>query len=74
MQQMQETASKREIQKTAEANKDLIGKKVTNKITNPSSQNVSKTDNTSHKDILIPKEMYISPEKRQKIIDELRLM
>ena len=54
------TASKRIVQKTAEATGDLIGKKIADKITS----------------IAKPKEkeeIYITPEKRQQIIDDLRL-
>ena len=57
------TASKRVVQKNAEATGDLIGNKIAAKITS----------------IGKPKEkekklgIYISPEKRQQIIDDLRL-
>ena len=64
------TASKRAIQKTAEATGDLIGNKIADKITKVSKNN-SKTDKN---ELEIPKERYISPEKRQQIIDELRLV
>ena len=57
------TASKGAIQKTAEAIGDLIGNKITE----------SEAENTElNKEI--PKEVYISPEKRQQIIDELRFI
>ena len=67
------TASKRAIQKTAEGTGDLVGNKIADKITKSSntSQNVLKTDENEAK---IPKERYISPEKRQQIIDDLRLV
>ena len=48
---------------------DLIGNKIADKIT-------AKPSNKSHEDEVIngiPKERYISPKERQKIIDELRL-
>ena len=48
---------------------DLIGNKIADKIT-------AKPSNKSHEDEAIngiPKERYISPKERQKIIDELRL-
>ena len=58
------TASKREVQKTAERTGDLIGNKIVHKITS----------------LLKPKErtkklekIYIPSEKRQPIIDDLRL-
>ena len=70
------TASKRTIQKTAAAIVDLIGKKIADKITkisNNSQKNNSKTVTNQH-DKEIPRERYISPEERQKIIDVLRLI
>ena len=54
------TASKRVVQKTAEAAGDLTGNKITDKITS-----IGKP-----KEI---EEIYIPPEKRQQIIDDLRL-
>ena len=68
------TVSKGAIQKTAEATGDLIGNKIADKITS-----ISKSPNELHSkrdenEIEIPKERYISPEKRQQIIDELRLV
>ena len=73
------TASKRAIQKKAEATGDLIGNKIADKITSTSiksSQNASKElhSKTNVDEIEIPKERYISEEKRQQIIDELRLV
>ena len=55
------TASKRVIQKTAEATADLIGNKIADKITS-----IGKPKEK-------PEEIYIPPEKRQQIIDDLRL-
>ena len=69
------TVSKRAIEKTAEATDDLIGNKITNKITKvtkSSPQNNSEVVTNEH-DKELPKGSYISPEKRQKIIDELTL-
>ena len=73
------TASERAIQKTAEATSNLIGNKIEDKMTN-----ISKSLNELHSvelrskpdenEIEIPKERYISPEKIQKIIHELRLV
>ena len=66
-------ASKRAIQKTAEATGDLIGNKITDKITSYSKKpaNEQHSNDVSNE---IPKERYISPQERQKIIDELRLI
>ena len=67
--------SKRVSQKTIEATGDLIGNKIADRITevsNNSQQNNSETVTNEH-DKEIPKERYISPEKRQENIDELRL-
>ena len=59
------TASKRAIQKSAEVKRDLIGKKkIANKIT-------SKTKKSNQQEADTPKEIYISPEKIQEIIDSL---
>ena len=64
------TVSKRAIKKTTEATGDLIGNKITDKITIVSKKS-SQIDEAKN-EIEIPKKRYISPEKRQKIIDELR--
>ena len=61
-------ASKRAIQKRAEATGDLIDNKVADKITSASKKSQNEVNNE------IPKERYISPKERQKIIDELRLI
>ena len=60
------TALKRAIKKKAEATADLNGNKIADKIT-------SKAKKSNQQDVDIPKEIYMSPEKRQKIIDHLRL-
>ena len=64
------TTSKRVIQKTAEAAGDLIDNKIANKITwvskNSQQNNSKKVTNKNDKEI--PKERYISPEERQKIM------
>ena len=57
------TASKRAIQKTAEATGDLIGNKIADKITSASKK--------SHNEEIQSNEI---PKERQKIIDELRLI
>ena len=65
------TASKRVVQKTAEAAGDLIGNKIADKITpaGKSKQNEKvKKDETNEIG-----EIYIPPEKRQQIIDDFRL-
>ena len=64
------TASKRGIQKTAEATGDLIGNEIADKITSAS----TKSQNEEIQSNEIPEERYISPKERQKIIDELRLI
>ena len=66
------TASKRAIWKTAEATSDLIGNKIADKI--PSISRKSSKELQDENEIEIPKERYISPEKRQQFIDELRLV
>ena len=61
-------SSKRVLQKTAEATSDLIGNNIPNRITNVSRslpQNNSEIFTNEH-DKEIPKEIYISPEERQK--------
>ena len=60
------TASKRVVQKTAEATRDLIGNKIADKITSIGKPK----EKEKTKEI---EEIYISPEKRQQIIDDLRL-
>ena len=77
------TASKRAIQKKAEATGDLIGNKIADKITSVSKKpamelhskelsnnNINETD----AEITTHKKRYISPEERQQIFDELRLI
>ena len=61
------------IQKTAETTGDLIGNKIADKITSYSKrpENEPHSDDVSNE---IPKERYISPQERQKIIDELRFL
>ena len=68
------TASKRVIQKTAEATDVLIGNKVADKNKKNSLQNNSDTDSETEKLVEIPRKKYISPKKRQWIADDLRLM
>ena len=69
------TASKRAIEKTAEATADLIGNKTADKITSISKKSSKELQNNKANDeIEIPKERYIFPEERQQIIDELGLV
>ena len=69
------TVSKRAIKKTAEATADLIGNKIADKITSVSKKSSTRSQNNEANDESeAPKERYISPEKRQQIIDELRLV
>ena len=70
-----ETASKRAIQNTAEAKGDLIGNKIADKITTISKKTVEELPiNNEDMEITTHKKRYISPEERQRIIDELRLV
>ena len=72
------TASKRAIQKTAEATGDLIGNKIADKISVSKKKPAKRlpNDETKEEDVEITthKKRYISPEERQQIIDELRLV
>ena len=69
------TASKRAIQKTAEATGDLIGNKIADKITaKPSKKSHNEELQSNEVNNEIPKERYISPKERQKIIVESRLI
>ena len=78
------TASKRSIQKTAEATGDLIGNKIADKITsvskkpsnNGSNNNNNNNDNNNNEDVELTthNKRYISPEERQQVINELRLV
>ena len=61
------TAGKKILNKTAEATGDLIDNKIADKITSASKKSHDEVNNE------IPKERYISPKERQKIIDELKL-
>ena len=63
------SAGKKILKETAKATGDLIGNKIADKIT-------AKPSKKSHGEVIngIPKERYISPEERQKIIDELKLV
>ena len=68
-------ASKKVIQKTAETTGDLIGNKIADKITSISKKPVKELPiNDEEVEITTRKKRYISPEERQQIIDELRLV
>ena len=58
----EKTALKRVVQKTTEATGDFIGNKIADKITSIGKPKEKETE-----------EIYIPPEKRQQIIDDLRL-
>ena len=60
------TAGKKILKETAKATGDLIGNNIADKIT-------AKPHNKDEVINGIPKEGYISPKERQKIIDELKL-
>ena len=73
------TASKRAIQKTAEATGNLIGNKIADKITSVSKKKPAKelpNNEAEEEDVkkTTHKKKYTSPEERQQIIDELRLV
>ena len=63
------TASKKVVQKTSEATGDLIGNKIADKITSLGKPKSNGIENAKEK-----QEIYIPPEKRQQIIDDLRLL
>ena len=69
------TASKTAIQKTAEATGDLVGNKIADKITSVSKK-CTKILPAIDEDaeLTTPQKRHISPEERQQIIDELRLV
>ena len=67
-------ASKGAIQKTGEANGGLIGDKIADKITSVSKKSKKLQNTEANYESETPKERYISLEKRQQIIDELRLV
>ena len=68
------TASKRAIQKSAEATGDLIGKKISDKITSVSNKKSTKelpNNDEAEEDVerTTHKKRYVSPKERQQIID-----
>ena len=73
------TASKGAIQKIAEATRNLIGNKIADKITSVSKKKPAKelpNNEAEEEDVkkTTHKKKYTSPEERQQIIDELRLV
>ena len=69
------TASKRAIQKTAEATCDLIGNKIADEITSISKKSTKKLPTIDEDaELSTHKKRYISAKERQQIIDELRLV
>ena len=71
------TALERAIQKTAEATGDLVGNKIADKITNTAKMSKTELPNDEKEEdskLATSKKRYISPEERQQIIDELRLL
>ena len=68
------TAFKKILKKTAKATGDLIGNKIADKITaKPLKKSCNEEIQSDEVNNEIPKERYISPKERQKIIDELKL-
>ena len=61
-------AGKKVLTKSAEATGDLIGNKIADKITKVGKPKKSMSESDK------PNEIYIPPEKRQQIIDEMRLI
>ena len=66
------TASKRAIQKTAEATGDLIGNKTSALKTSVKALQNNETEEDIER--ATPKKRYISPEERKQIIEELKLV
>ena len=63
------TASKRVVQKIAEATRDLTGNKIADEITSVGKAKIKEKEDETNK----RQEIYIPPEKRKQIIDDLRL-
>ena len=66
-------AGKKIVHKSAEATGDLISNKIAYKITSASKKSHNEEIQSNEVNNEIPKERYISPKERQKIIDELTL-
>ena len=81
LQVQKKTASKRAIQKTGQETGDLIGNKIADKITSVSKKasnnnniNNNNINNNEYVEITALKKRYISPQERQQIVNELRLV
>ena len=73
------SASKRVIEKIVETTADLFGNKTAERTRMPASNSTRKdprkpTSKQIPQPTEIPKEIYISPEKSQQFIDELKLL
>ena len=75
------TASKRAIQKIAEATGDLIGNKIAGRVTSVLKKSPTEfhsmelhSKELQNDKMEAPKRRFISPEEKQQIIDELRLV
>ena len=68
------TVSKRVTQKATEATGDLIGNTIADKITSVSKKSSNNNNNDEDLELTTHKKRYISPEERQQIINELRLV
>ena len=68
------TASKRAIQKTAEATSDLIGNKIADETELHSKVYNNNNNNNEDVELTTHKKRYMSPEERQQIINELGLV
>ena len=69
------TALKRAMQKSAEVTGDLTRNKIAEKVTSVSKKSsMCSQKNEANDESEAPKERYITPEKRQQIINELRLV
>ena len=66
------TTSKRAIQKTVEATGVFIGNIIADRTTKVSRTSPQNNSVTNEEEVL--RERYISPEERQRIIDDLRLI
>ena len=69
------TASERATQKAAGATSDVVGNKIADKIPSVSKKSTKKLPSIDEDvELTTYKKRYISPEERQQIIDELRLI
>ena len=66
-------AGKKIVHKSAEATGDLICNKIADKITSASKKSQNEEIQSNEVNNEIPKERYISPKERQKIIYELKM-